>query len=76
MKQLANIFFTILLFSALPVRSHSQNCSGHIKENKVIGGVQILVSAPQTIVVRGTYTYSIDFRHESSRECSLKVALP
>ena len=64
MKQFVSTCLVFSLF-ALPNLSYSQ-CAEIIKEDKNIGGVQVLSTNPQTIVVRGTYTYSIDFRIENS----------
>ena len=64
MKHFKYIFLILAVFSLSQV-SYSQ-CADLIKEDKVIGGAQVLQSNPQTIVVRGTYTYSIDFRIENN----------
>ena len=55
---------SIFLFFLLFISSYSlqaQNCPNLIVENKTLGSSQILKSKDQTIVIRGTYSYSIEF---------------
>ena len=62
MKQFLYTCLTLIL--SLGYTSSYSQCNDIIKEDKVIGGIQVLETHPQTIVVRGTYTYSLDFRIE------------
>jgi hypothetical protein len=50
--------FLCLLF---PTFSFAQDCSALIKENKKIAGTQIMNTAVLTIIVRGAYSYSINY---------------
>ncbi|MEM0995362.1 MAG: hypothetical protein AAGI49_20180, partial [Bacteroidota bacterium] len=50
------------LFAILFVQA--QNCDLLISEDKVIDDIHILRTEPQTLVVRGSYSYSITIRNE------------
>src|SRR5690349_4686025 len=55
-------FYPILLLIALfPGLSKAQDCSKTIKENKKITGIQIANTAQLAIVIRGGYTYFVEF---------------
>ena len=58
----AAVLVAIFFLAISPV--FSQNCEGKIIEDKVVGGTQLLKAVPEVIIVRGTYTYSLDFRNE------------
>ncbi len=65
MKLQFSMFFVAFL-SLASSQVMAQNCAGIIVEDKVIGSMHLLRSSPQTIVVRGTYTYSIDLRNDNA----------
>ena len=48
-----------LLFGAF-YTGFSQSCDALIAEDKIIGGAHLLRSHPATLVVRGSYTYSLE----------------
>ena len=54
-------YATLFITSLITFGIHAQDCSGVIKENKKISGVQIVRSDLITIVVRGGYNYGIEF---------------
>ena len=56
---LITAIFSLLFLLASP--GLAQNCGSIITENKNIGGTQILKSKQQMMVVRGTYSYSLEF---------------
>ncbi|MEK7254593.1 MAG: hypothetical protein AAB316_07610, partial [Bacteroidota bacterium] len=60
----ARAFLAILL--VVPAFAFAQNCEALIAEDKTIGGAHILKTAAQTFVVRGNYTYSMDFRNDEA----------
>ena len=62
--RLSIFLFFILFFTGFSLQA--QNCPGLIVENKTLGSSQILKSKDQTIVIRGTYSYSIEFNTSTS----------
>ena len=63
MKYYIYSILTLLFFTFGNV-ANSQNCSNIIAENKTISGTHILRTNPQTIVVRGNYTYSMELMND------------
>ncbi|PJA63340.1 MAG: hypothetical protein CO161_01615, partial [Candidatus Portnoybacteria bacterium CG_4_9_14_3_um_filter_44_9] len=64
MKNWVVILSSLFLFGFCETLT-AQDCSSMIFENKVVGGIHVLRTNPQIVVVRGTYTYSIDFRSDN-----------
>ena len=54
-----SIFLLLAFFS--PHALQAQDCSKVIKENKKISGVQIANASTLSVVIRGGYTYFIEF---------------
>jgi len=54
-------FLLILCLTLCQQVSHSQ-CSNWIIDNAVVAGNQLVKTKPMTLVVRGNYTYSIEFK--------------
>ena len=54
--------FPIILCSSFQIASlFSQDCGILVKENKKVNNIQIVSTASLTVVVRGSYNYSIEF---------------
>lgn len=63
-KFLTGLFLTLGICQATVLLS--QNCESQIIEDRVIGNMHVLKTNPQTVVVRGTYTYSLDLRNDNN----------
>ncbi len=62
MQPLTRLLYPILLLiTLLPSISTAQDCSKIIKENKKITGTQIASTSQLAVVIRGGYTYFIEF---------------
>ena len=61
MRLISYIFSVLFLIALFHNHLSAQNCGTVITENKKIGGTQILKTRQQMMVVRGTYSYSLDF---------------
>ncbi len=53
----------IALVFLLPMNSFAQNCAKSLVSNKKVNGVQMLETKFQTLVIRGSYAYSVSFTH-------------
>ncbi|MEM1217664.1 MAG: hypothetical protein AAGH79_02075 [Bacteroidota bacterium] len=53
-------YLLLLLVSLSLGQTYAQNCSSFIADDRVIGGTHLLKTHPQTLVVRGNYSYSIE----------------
>ena len=60
-QMFSNRLFPLLLILILPVFAIAQNCGSVIVQNRMISGTQFVTSNLQTIVVRGNYSYSLEF---------------
>ncbi|MFT4972408.1 MAG: hypothetical protein ACI9JY_001612, partial [Saprospiraceae bacterium] len=59
------LFTLLLLGLILPtVYVSAQSCATIIADNRNVGGIQLLRTFPETMVVRGNYSYSIEFSNE------------
>ena len=57
----------LLLFPLLSLCTSvgiAQNCGSLIEENKMIGNFQQVRSKSQTLIVRGNYSYAIEFMND------------
>ena len=53
-------YLLLLLVSLSLGQVFAQNCSSFIADDRIIGGTHLLKTHPQTLVVRGNYSYSIE----------------
>ena len=53
-----------LLILVFAVKLDAQNCSSVITDDRTVAGTHLLRTAPETVVVRGNYSYSIEFSNE------------
>ena len=55
------ICFLSFAFLKAPLSINAQNCNGMITENRVVGNTHFLRTANMTLVLRGDYTYEMEF---------------
>ena len=58
---LRQIYPLLLLILLIPSITVAQDCSKTIRENKRISGIQIAATNQLAVVIRGAYTYSVEF---------------
>jgi len=58
-----SVSVTFLFFFSIQFAT-AQNCGSWIAENKTVGNFQQLRTKSQTLVVRGNYSYAIEFMND------------
>ena len=51
----------VFIFFNTPLSISAQNCSGMIIDNRVVGNTHFLRAATMTLIVRGDYSYELEF---------------